>query len=126
MSFMSQAFHISNQNIYIYLKNSLISYTLLLLIKEMATSRLARFVSEVAPPQFVTVMRRHRATKQKLDTIKEEENKEDCFNGGMMMMMKTSSHHVYSASSSSSTTLVSVSESSSSKFFRSSFSVFEN
>lgn len=93
----------------------------------MATSRLARFVSEVAPPQFVTVMRRHRATKQKLDTIKEEENKEDCFNGGMMMMMmKTSSHHVYSASSSSSTTLVSVSESSSSKIFRSSFSVFEN
>ncbi|KAG7546743.1 hypothetical protein ISN44_As12g020710 [Arabidopsis suecica] len=90
----------------------------------MATSRLARFVSEVAPPQFVTVMRRHRAAKQKLDTIKEEENKEDCFNGGMMMMMKTSHHHIYSASSS--TTSVSVSGSSSSKHFRSSFTVLEN
>ncbi|CAH8345405.1 unnamed protein product [Eruca vesicaria subsp. sativa] len=53
----------------------------------MATSRLARFVSEVAPPQFVTVMRRHRAAKQKLDTIKEEEYKEDGFSGGMMMTM---------------------------------------
>ncbi|CAF2070204.1 unnamed protein product [Brassica oleracea var. botrytis] len=53
----------------------------------MATSRLARFVSEVAPPQFVTVMRRHRAAKQKLDTIKEEEYKDDCFSGGMMMTM---------------------------------------
>lgn len=91
----------------------------------MATSRLARFVSEVAPPQFVTVIRRYRAAKQKLDTIKEEENKEDCFNGGMMMMMmKTSHHHIYSASSS--TTSVSVSGSSSSKHFLSSFPVLEN
>ncbi|KAL1205346.1 hypothetical protein V5N11_011626 [Cardamine amara subsp. amara] len=97
----------------------------------MATSRLARFVSEVAPPQFVTVMRRHRAAKQKLDTIKEEENyKEDCFNGGMMMMMlsnKTSSyHHVYNSASSTS---VSNSGSSSNNFLvevRSSFPVFEN
>ncbi|CAG7883973.1 hypothetical protein BRARA_K01819 [Brassica rapa] len=72
----------------------------------MATSRLARFVSEVAPPQFVTVMRRHRAAKQKLDTIKEEEYKEDCFNGGVMMMssnkMSSSHHHAYSSSSSTS------------------------
>ncbi|CAH8275906.1 unnamed protein product [Arabidopsis lyrata] len=90
----------------------------------MATSRLARFVSEVAPPQFVTVIRRHRAAKQKLDTIKEEENKEDCFNDGMMMMMKTSHHHIYSASSY--TTSVSVSGSSSSKHFLSSFPVLEN
>ncbi|CAF2237407.1 unnamed protein product [Brassica rapa] len=43
-------------------------------------ARLARFVSEVAPPPFVTVMRRHRGAKQKLDTIKEY--REDCFSGG--------------------------------------------
>ncbi|KAL0737967.1 hypothetical protein Bca4012_014177 [Brassica carinata] len=70
----------------------------------MATSRLARFVSEVAPPQFVTVMRRHRAAKQKLDTIKEEEYKEDCFNGGVMVRSSnkmTSSHHHHHASSTS-------------------------
>ncbi|CAN7031979.1 unnamed protein product, partial [Brassica rapa subsp. trilocularis] len=46
-------------------------------------ARLARFVSEVAPPRFLTVMRRHRGAKQKLDTIKEElEYREDCFSGG--------------------------------------------
>ncbi|CAA7054599.1 unnamed protein product [Microthlaspi erraticum] len=101
----------------------------------MATSRLARFVSEVAPPQFVTVMRRHRAAKQKLDTIKEEETyKEDCFGVGMMIrsnkMMSstkmTSSHHQACVSSSTS---VSNSGSTSKNFFlevRSSFSVFEN
>ncbi|ESQ55283.1 hypothetical protein EUTSA_v10026664mg [Eutrema salsugineum] len=95
----------------------------------MATSRLARFVSEVAPPQFVTVMRRHRAAKQKLDTIKEEENKEDCFGGSGMMMMSskmTSSHHHACSSSSSS---VSKCGSTSKNFLvevRSSFSVFEN
>ncbi|ONI11049.1 hypothetical protein PRUPE_4G084800 [Prunus persica] len=37
----------------------------------MANSRLARFITEVAPPQFVSVMR-HRTSKV-LDTIKEEE-----------------------------------------------------
>ncbi|ESQ33849.1 hypothetical protein EUTSA_v10009295mg [Eutrema salsugineum] len=37
----------------------------------MASSRLARFITEVAPPQFVTVMRRR--TAKVLDTIKEEE-----------------------------------------------------
>ncbi|KFK30155.1 hypothetical protein AALP_AA7G224200 [Arabis alpina] len=91
----------------------------------MATSRLARFVSEVAPPQFVTVMRRHRAAKQKLDTIKEEENyKEDCFNGGMMMKM-SSNKTSYSSSTSISNCVGSTSKS----FLvevRSSFSVFEN
>uniref|UniRef100_A0A1J3I478 Uncharacterized protein n=1 Tax=Noccaea caerulescens TaxID=107243 RepID=A0A1J3I478_NOCCA len=100
----------------------------------MATSRLARFVSEVAPPQFVTVMRRHRAAKQKLDTIKEEETKEDCFGVGMMIMSNkmmsstkmTSSHHQACLSSSTS---VSNSASTSKNFLvetRSSFSVFEN
>ncbi|CAN7081366.1 unnamed protein product [Brassica oleracea var. botrytis] len=84
----------------------------------MATSRLARFVSEVAPPQFVTVMRRHRAAKQKLDTIKEEGYKEDCFNCGVMMMssnkMSSSHHHAYSSSSTS----VSTSGSTSNSFSR--------
>ena len=37
----------------------------------MATSRIARFAMEVAPPQFITVMR-HR-TRKMLDTITEEE-----------------------------------------------------
>nr|XP_009801101.1 PREDICTED: uncharacterized protein LOC104246894 [Nicotiana sylvestris] len=37
----------------------------------MANARIARFVTEVAPPQFVNVMRQ-RASKM-LDTIKEEE-----------------------------------------------------
>ncbi|KAK6775754.1 hypothetical protein RDI58_026755 [Solanum bulbocastanum] len=37
----------------------------------MANARIARFVTEVAPPQFVNVMR-HRASKM-LDTINEEE-----------------------------------------------------
>ncbi|PKI31834.1 hypothetical protein CRG98_047785 [Punica granatum] len=37
----------------------------------MANARLARFVTEVAPPQFVSVMR-HR-TRKMLDTISEEE-----------------------------------------------------
>ncbi|KAH6826251.1 galactosyltransferase family protein [Perilla frutescens var. hirtella] len=37
----------------------------------MANARLARFISEVAPPQFVSIMR-NRASKM-LDTIHEEE-----------------------------------------------------
>ncbi|CAA0827567.1 Unknown protein [Striga hermonthica] len=37
----------------------------------MATARLARFITEVAPPQFVSVMRRR--TRTMLDTIHEEE-----------------------------------------------------
>ncbi|WZY69061.1 hypothetical protein YC2023_001301 [Brassica napus] len=91
----------------------------------MATSRLARFVSEVAPPQFVTVMRRHRAAKQKLDTIKEEEYKDDCFTGDDDDDMASSHHHAYSSSSTS----VSSSGSTSKSFHvdvRRSFSVFEN
>ncbi|CAK9175604.1 unnamed protein product, partial [Ilex paraguariensis] len=38
----------------------------------MANSRIARFVTEVAPPQFVSVMR-YRDSKMLLDTINEEE-----------------------------------------------------
>ncbi|KAL0300576.1 UNVERIFIED_CONTAM: hypothetical protein Scaly_2330900 [Sesamum calycinum] len=37
----------------------------------MANARIARFITEVAPPQFVSVMR-HRTSKM-LDTIHEEE-----------------------------------------------------
>ena len=39
-----------------------------------ATSRLARFISEACPPQFVSVMRRR--TPKALDTISEEEHRE--------------------------------------------------
>lgn len=37
----------------------------------MAITRLARFVSEVAPPQYISVMRQRRKTI--LETIKEDE-----------------------------------------------------
>ncbi|EEF36386.1 hypothetical protein RCOM_0596970 [Ricinus communis] len=37
----------------------------------MASSRIAKFITEVAPPQYISVMR-HRASKM-LDTINEEE-----------------------------------------------------
>ena len=37
----------------------------------MATSRIAKFITEAAPPQYISVMR-HRASKM-LDTINEEE-----------------------------------------------------
>ncbi|KAF7842889.1 uncharacterized protein G2W53_005187 [Senna tora] len=40
----------------------------------MANSRIARFIMEVAPPQYVTVMR-HRTSKM-LDTITEEDQRE--------------------------------------------------
>lgn len=41
----------------------------------MANSRIARFITEVAPPQFVSVMR-YRTSKM-LDTINEEESAKD-------------------------------------------------
>ncbi|KAH1048343.1 hypothetical protein J1N35_039127 [Gossypium stocksii] len=44
------------------------------LLPDMASSRLPRFVMEVAPPQFVTVMRQR--TRKMLDTINEEDNLE--------------------------------------------------
>ncbi|KAI3913308.1 hypothetical protein MKW92_029430 [Papaver armeniacum] len=40
----------------------------------MATSRVGRFVMEVAPPQFVSVMRRR--TPKMLDTIVEEDHRD--------------------------------------------------
>ncbi|TYG48864.1 hypothetical protein ES288_D10G049200v1 [Gossypium darwinii] len=42
------------------------------LLTDMASSRLPRFIMEVAPPQFVTVMRQR--TRTMLDTINEEDN----------------------------------------------------
>ncbi|KAI9071243.1 hypothetical protein K1719_006279 [Acacia pycnantha] len=57
----------------------------------MANSRIARFIMEVAPPQYVTVMR-HRTSKM-LDTITEEDQRE---------MLDHHHHHHSSASSSSS------------------------
>ncbi|PWA54018.1 hypothetical protein CTI12_AA439790 [Artemisia annua] len=54
----------------------------------MASSRMARFVSEVAPPQFVSLMRRRR-TKM-LDTISEDERE---------FSMNESSSQAYSAPS---------------------------
>ncbi|KAH7568529.1 hypothetical protein JRO89_XS06G0011300 [Xanthoceras sorbifolium] len=39
----------------------------------MANSRITRFVMEVAPPQFVSVMRHRSRTAKMLDTISEEE-----------------------------------------------------
>ncbi|KAG8482327.1 hypothetical protein CXB51_027359 [Gossypium anomalum] len=42
------------------------------LLRDMASSRLPRFIMEVAPPQFVTVMRQR--TRTMLDTINEEDN----------------------------------------------------
>ncbi|KAF5820719.1 hypothetical protein HanXRQr2_Chr01g0005331 [Helianthus annuus] len=42
----------------------------------MASSRMARFVSEVAPPQFVSVMRRRRTTNM-LETISEDERESE-------------------------------------------------
>ena len=60
----------------------------------MANSRIARFIMEVAPPQYVTVMR-HRTSKM-LDTIREDERE---FNSSVSL---TSSHKSSSASSSAS------------------------
>ncbi|KAL5773958.1 hypothetical protein ACOSP7_011515 [Xanthoceras sorbifolium] len=48
----------------------------------MANSRITRFVMEVAPPQFVSVMRHRSRTAKMLDTISEEERDVDfdgCF-----------------------------------------------
>lgn len=55
----------------------------------MASSRMARFVSEVAPPQFVSLMRRRRT--KILDTISEDERE--------FSMNESSSSQAYSAPS---------------------------
>ncbi|KAL3615201.1 hypothetical protein CASFOL_040862 [Castilleja foliolosa] len=44
----------------------------------MANARLARFITEVAPPQFISVMRQR--TSKMLDTIHEEERESGATN----------------------------------------------
>ncbi|KAK8575035.1 hypothetical protein V6N13_033737 [Hibiscus sabdariffa] len=98
----------------------------------MASSRLPRLFMEVAPPQFVTVMR-HR-TRKMLDTIKEEDR--DCIidDNSLSPKSKTSLTSVSTgvattataaAAAAPTTTIVMAS----SKYFAkgaSSFSIFDN
>ncbi|XP_038995131.1 uncharacterized protein LOC120119395 [Hibiscus syriacus] len=94
----------------------------------MASSRLPRLFMEVAPPQFVTVMRRR--TRKMLDTIKEEDrdfiNDDNSFSPkskSLPALITTGAMVAASAASSSSTTTVTAS----SKYFvkgASSFSIF--
>ncbi|KAJ7961768.1 Galactosyltransferase family protein [Quillaja saponaria] len=68
----------------------------------MATSRIARFVMEAAPPQYISVMR-HRTSKM-LDTIKEEEREvspNDSLNSSPKSLSPPSSLATASASASS-------------------------
>ncbi|TKY59826.1 hypothetical protein E2542_SST16920 [Spatholobus suberectus] len=65
----------------------------------MANSRIARFFMEVAPPQYVTVMR-HRTSKM-LDTITEDE-KEISTNDSVISPPKSSTAAAAAASSASS------------------------
>ncbi|KAK4708487.1 hypothetical protein R3W88_029412 [Solanum pinnatisectum] len=74
----------------------------------MANARIARFVTEVAPPQFINVMR-HRASKM-LDTINEEEREAS---KSELLFLKSSSPSSSSSSSSSS----SYSNANNSKYF---------
>ncbi|WMV36397.1 hypothetical protein MTR67_029782 [Solanum verrucosum] len=70
----------------------------------MANARIARFVTEVAPPQFVNVMR-NRASKM-LETIKEEEREASTSESLSLKSYSpssSSSSSAYSASSSNST-----------------------
>ncbi|CAK9182067.1 unnamed protein product [Ilex paraguariensis] len=67
----------------------------------MASSRLARFVTEVAPSKFVGVMRHHRASKM-LDTINEDE-REFSTNDSLTLAPKSSASSTSSSSSKEST-----------------------
>lgn len=96
----------------------------------MANSRIARFITEVAPPQMVNVMR-HRTSKV-LDTINEEEIKDvspnhDSLNSSMKMSRSSTQSSSMSALSSSSAT--NCGSSLSYNFLKEipkSFSIFEN
>ncbi|KAH0649949.1 hypothetical protein KY284_029861 [Solanum tuberosum] len=61
----------------------------------MTNARIARFVTEVAPPQFVNVMR-HRASKM-LETIKEEEREASTSEALSLKSSLLSSSSTYSA-----------------------------
>ena len=65
----------------------------------MANSRIARFVTEVAPPQFVNVMR-HRASKM-LDTINEDEREIGASDSLSLYSMSSSPSSNYASVSSS-------------------------
>ncbi|CAN4093574.1 unnamed protein product [Withania somnifera] len=84
----------------------------------MANARIARFVTEVAPPQFVNIMRNR--TSKMLETIKEEEREASTSES---LSLKS-----YSSPSSSSAYSASSSNAKSSKYFlkgvQRSFSVF--
>ncbi|GMI82216.1 hypothetical protein HRI_001890900 [Hibiscus trionum] len=54
----------------------------------MANSRIPRFVMEVAPPQFITVMR-HR-TRKMMDTITEEDRDGTSYNDSLSPTSKSS------------------------------------
>ncbi|KAK8580521.1 hypothetical protein V6N12_070787 [Hibiscus sabdariffa] len=54
----------------------------------MANSRIPRFVMEVAPPQFITVMR-HR-TRKMMDTITEEDRDGSSYNDSLSAISKSS------------------------------------
>lgn len=66
----------------------------------MANYHMARFVTEVAPPQFVSVIR-HRASKM-LDTINEEEREVGAMN--LQLWLQRVRRHSHLPSSASSTT----------------------
>lgn len=67
-------------------------------VKKMANARLARFITEVAPPQIVSVMR-HRTAKV-LDTITEEEREYAGPNDSLISSPKGSSSSASSSPSS--------------------------
>ncbi|KAH9796319.1 hypothetical protein KPL71_005488 [Citrus sinensis] len=92
----------------------------------MANSRITRFVMEVAPPQFVSVMR-HRTAKM-LDTISEEEKDANASDARASTPRTFSSSCVSTTSSSASASAV---VAGSKNFLRGvqiqrSFSIFEN
>lgn len=87
----------------------------------MANSRIARFVSEVAPPQYISVIRQR--TSKMLDTIKEEERDASANDSHAVLPRSSSSTSTSSASSATTTN-------SDSKYFlrevHESFSVFDH
>ncbi|KAK4589128.1 hypothetical protein RGQ29_019923 [Quercus rubra] len=87
----------------------------------MANSRIARFVSEVAPPQYISVIRQR--TSKMLDTIKEEERDASANDSHAVLPRSSSSTSTSSASSATTTN-------SDSKYFlrevHKSFSVFDH
>ncbi|CAK7350173.1 unnamed protein product [Dovyalis caffra] len=84
----------------------------------MANSRIAKFITEAAPPQYINVIR-HRASKM-LDTISEEDR--DVVGSDSSLKSPTSSTNV----TASATSVAATNSSYFLKGIRRSFSVFEN